>query len=372
MRLAAGQPNIVSIRMLDADGAPVTGIADLTAYGYLGNGAPAVQSTGNGIEKSSSEMPGLYALAINPQTLTSAAPEELVLRFKSDSDAGGSVAVYRTFEVYKPENEGIDQQSVRDAMLLAVSGGSPATDSIDDKLDKIPAGVRDIDNSAPPVSGSLGDDIRRTQTSTANTEIVTTQTFSQMPSDDRRCAGEGDTAKNLDQVSAGSGLTAQETRDAMKLAPTAGAPASNSIDDLLDDIITTGGDGPWTTGSGGGGMLTVEAEEVSDKRSWVVTENGEGHVAPQSVTVQPGFAGTLAMDFTNTTVGVISSNPTIEITGPATVTPTSPRVRSRDLKAAFFDVAALTEVGSYIVKVTVQTSDQQTIPVVGLLEVRDG
>jgi hypothetical protein len=35
----------------------------------------------------------------------------------------------------------------------------------------------------------------------------------------------------------GGGLTAQETRDAMKLAPTAGAPASGSIDEHLDDIL---------------------------------------------------------------------------------------------------------------------------------------
>jgi hypothetical protein len=35
-----------------------------------------------------------------------------------------------------------------------------------------------------------------------------------------------------------SGLTAQETRDALKLAPTAGTPATGSIDKLLDDVPT--------------------------------------------------------------------------------------------------------------------------------------
>lgn len=43
------------------------------------------------------------------------------------------------------------------------------------------------------------------------------------------------------QVSAaggGSGLTPQEIRDAMKLAPTAGTPAAGSIDEHLDDILT--------------------------------------------------------------------------------------------------------------------------------------
>lgn len=42
-----------------------------------------------------------------------------------------------------------------------------------------------------------------------------------------------------DAVSAGGGsLTAQEVRDAMKLAPTAGAPAADSVDDKLDGLET--------------------------------------------------------------------------------------------------------------------------------------
>lgn len=39
------------------------------------------------------------------------------------------------------------------------------------------------------------------------------------------------------------GLTAQETRDAMKLAPTAGAPAAGSVDEHLDTIEASGGGG---------------------------------------------------------------------------------------------------------------------------------
>jgi hypothetical protein len=40
----------------------------------------------------------------------------------------------------------------------------------------------------------------------------------------------------VDGVSAGSGLTAQQTRDAMKLAPTTGTPAAGSVDAELDAI----------------------------------------------------------------------------------------------------------------------------------------
>lgn len=46
---------------------------------------------------------------------------------------------------------------------------------------------------------------------------------------------------DADVSTAGGGLTAQETRDAMKLAPTAGAAAAGSVDAHLDTIIATPG-----------------------------------------------------------------------------------------------------------------------------------
>jgi hypothetical protein len=48
---------------------------------------------------------------------------------------------------------------------------------------------------------------------------------------------DGDTLKTLsDQVDGVAGLSAQGVRDAMKLAPTAGAPAAGSVDAHLDDV----------------------------------------------------------------------------------------------------------------------------------------
>jgi hypothetical protein len=44
------------------------------------------------------------------------------------------------------------------------------------------------------------------------------------------------TASSLLSGGGGGGLTAQETRDAMKLAPSAGVPAAGSLDAHLDDI----------------------------------------------------------------------------------------------------------------------------------------
>lgn len=58
---------------------------------------------------------------------------------------------------------------------------------------------------------------------------------------DSLSGADGDTLKDLsDEIAAiavGAGLTAQEVRDAMKLAPTAGAPAAGSVDEHLDDIL---------------------------------------------------------------------------------------------------------------------------------------
>jgi hypothetical protein len=48
----------------------------------------------------------------------------------------------------------------------------------------------------------------------------------------------GSTGFALDAAAAGgAGLTAQQVRDAMKLTPTAGAPAAGSVDEHLDDIL---------------------------------------------------------------------------------------------------------------------------------------
>ena len=47
----------------------------------------------------------------------------------------------------------------------------------------------------------------------------------------------GTAGAGLTAVGAGSSLTAQEVRDAMKLAPTAGDPAAGSVDKHLDDIL---------------------------------------------------------------------------------------------------------------------------------------
>ena len=78
------------------------------------------------------------------------------------------------------------------------------------------------------------------------------------------------TAKVVDNVGAGGGggLTAQQTRDAMQLTPT-GVTQTNSLDEKLDDIATTGGSGPWTTADVSG--LALEASVQT-----IITTGGTG------------------------------------------------------------------------------------------------
>jgi hypothetical protein len=45
-------------------------------------------------------------------------------------------------------------------------------------------------------------------------------------------------AEAITTTSGGTGLTAQQTRDAMKLAPSTGTAASGSVDDLIGDVLT--------------------------------------------------------------------------------------------------------------------------------------
>ena len=93
------------------------------------------------------------------------------------------------------------------------------------RLDELVNADSDIDGAAPPAVGSVFHELL--------TKTPGSFTYDQ-------------TTDSLEAISdgGGTGLTAQEVRDAMKLTPTAGDPAAGSVDLHLDDILAdTGTDG---------------------------------------------------------------------------------------------------------------------------------
>lgn len=126
------------------------------------------------------------------------------------------------------------------------------------------------------------------------------------------------TAKALEQApSGGGGLTEQQVRDAMKLAPTAGTPAAGSVDLHLDDIQAQTDQMGFT-----GGNINANAQVVSDKTGYsgtvtggtVTTVTGNVNGSVGSVT-SPVTVGTnndktgysLAADQSTVTIGTVNN-----------------------------------------------------------------
>lgn len=132
------------------------------------------------------------------------------------------------------------------------------------------------------------------------------------------------TAAALAAGPSSSGLTAQETRDAMKLAPTAGDPAAGSIDKHLDDLDTAVDLLAGAAGPGGiAWEVTVndsEGDPIGDVGCWVSTDAaGSNVIAGTLYTTEFGIvtfmlnAGTYYLwrnstshDFTNPQIMVVS------------------------------------------------------------------
>jgi hypothetical protein len=117
-------------------------------------------------------------------------------------------------------------------------------------------------------------------------------------------------------------------------------------------------------GSGGGGAALVDADVVTDSRTWFATSNRARNI----ISVNGPFEGTFALkpDINpNTTIDSVDS---VTITGPATVTATDLKV-NRAFTRAHFSVPPLTTPGTYTVAVTVTTIDSQAITTTGTLKV---
>jgi hypothetical protein len=118
------------------------------------------------------------------------------------------------------------------------------------------------------------------------------------------------TADSLEIISAASGLTQQQVRDSMKLAPTGGAPAAGSVDEHLDDTLADTNElqtnqdwNPWDDASrtltaatnitDTGGTIDVQADGmcVADIAEWNTTAVPAEHTAGYPIcTIKDGTA----------------------------------------------------------------------------------
>lgn len=147
-------------------------------------------------------------------------------------------------------------------------------------------------------------------------------------------------------------------------------------------LATAHGSGQWDASSDAtlanqttllsiiGGVVPTppSAVHVSTQRTWVLGSSNENDRAPQIITMTAGAAGTLAMDFVgqlNPDTGVSSVDTVTDTSGNGLV-PTN-LLPSQDRRRAHFDVTGLTAGLRYDLKVTVTTSDGQTLTGRGIL-----
>lgn len=176
---------------------------------------------------------------------------------------------------------GLSPQNVRDAMKLAPTSGAAAAGSIDLVLTTAAADVAGLDGAAMRGTDSAMLAANYTAPDNANIGVAATQSTAAAASaaavqadyqqrgvavtlPGTPPAGYGGSTNASDYTGAftalvlantptGTGLTAQQTRDAMKLAPTSGAGAAGSIDVVLGTVAVdvAGLDGAAMRGTDG-------------------------------------------------------------------------------------------------------------------------
>ncbi len=134
----------------------------------------------------------------------------------------------------------ITSQLVRDAMLLSPTSGIPATGSIDEKLNNIPTNTM-LNTEDGSSFISIPDMAKETSLTSVSGVISAGFVLNakEISLDDIKGTGfakDTDSLKNLSHTDIE--ITAQTVRDAMKLAPSSGTIATDSIDEKLNDLKT--------------------------------------------------------------------------------------------------------------------------------------
>ncbi|MCI0637357.1 MAG: hypothetical protein L0206_26085, partial [Actinobacteria bacterium] len=173
-----------------------------------------------------------YDPAAKPGTAT-ALLNELV-----ESDAGVSRYTINALE-NAPSGSGASAEAIADAVwdedIVAAHATADTSGLILSQLTK-----RSVTFSTAVISGSVVDQFADDGTATFDRTTDSLQALAD---------------------SGGGGLTQQQVRDSMKLAPTVGAPAAGSVDEHLDDILTDTG----TTLQGEVDGIQADTEDIQSR-----------------------------------------------------------------------------------------------------------
>lgn len=141
--------------------------------------------------------------------------------------------------------------------------------------------------------------------------------------------------------------TAQQIRDAMKLAPSGGAAATNSIDDKIDEIE-----------SGSGVAIPVIQVPVPSSRTWILKPTSDGLRGELPLVRSIGEHQPFAVDFRHdlSNNGRLISLESISFVGPDDGIAIDVEDRGVDRSEAKF-VIELLEAGTYVITLSVEYDD---------------
>jgi hypothetical protein len=264
VRIQTGATEPITVKALAKNGSPLTGLTDLFirirrfSDGFFLDFADTTFKASPGTinsaalsEISATNAPGVYELSngFDFSTITNAAADDTYIIIVIQTP-GTNAVLPGPGEVKEGQYvDDIDapisgRAAPGDAMDLvanAVDAAAIATDAID--ADAIAADAIGSSELATSAVNEIRDAILDDATRFSGADIAailadTAAIDARLPSDPAdESLQQASHAQTQADIAALNDLSAQEVRDAMKLAPTGGAPAVGSVDEHLDDIL---------------------------------------------------------------------------------------------------------------------------------------